>query len=183
MLERISLLGICRSADVSLTWLLSSISQIYQDLPDDLNLRIVPQNKGLLFRLEPDDMWSFVGKKKNKKWLWIAMDPKTKQVLAFYVGDRSARSATQLDQAIPEEYRLNAQFYTDDYDSYKSALPTNRHTIGKRWTTHIERLNNTIRQEFLGSFAKPYHFQRNWIITKEHSNTFFVIIISKKQFS
>ncbi len=146
LLERISLLGICWSADVSLTWLLSYISQIYQDLPGDLNLQFSPQNKVLLFRVEADEMWGFVGKKKNKKWIWIAMDPNTKQVLAFYVGDRSARSATQLYQAIPEEYRLNAQFYTGDYDSYKSVLPTNRHTIGKRWTTHIERLNNTIRQ-------------------------------------
>jgi insertion element IS1 protein InsB len=34
-----------------------------------------------------------VKKKDNKRWIWIAMDAKTRQVMAFHVGDRSRRSA------------------------------------------------------------------------------------------
>jgi insertion element IS1 protein InsB len=32
---------------------------------------------------EADELWSFVGKKANKPWLWIAMDAKTRQGIAW----------------------------------------------------------------------------------------------------
>jgi IS1 transposase len=44
-----------------------------------------------LFNLT-DKMWSFVGKQANKQWIWIAMDAKTRQVIAFHVGDRRGES-------------------------------------------------------------------------------------------
>jgi hypothetical protein len=37
-------------------------------------------------------MWSFVQKKANKQWVWIAMDATTRQIIAFHVGDRSDKS-------------------------------------------------------------------------------------------
>ena len=43
--------------------------------------------------VEADEMASFVQKKANKQWMWIAMDAKTRQVIAFHVGDRSRKSA------------------------------------------------------------------------------------------
>jgi hypothetical protein len=45
---------------------------------------------------ELDERWSFVGKKTNRQWVWIAMDATTRQVIAFYVGDRSQSSAEHL---------------------------------------------------------------------------------------
>jgi transposase-like protein len=42
---------------------------------------------------EADETWSFVASKENKQWVWIAIDVDTKQVIAFYVGDRSASSS------------------------------------------------------------------------------------------
>jgi IS1 family transposase len=32
----------------------------------------------------------------NKQWIWMAMDAKSRQVIAFHVGDRSRRSAKGL---------------------------------------------------------------------------------------
>jgi insertion element IS1 protein InsB len=63
--------------------------------------------------VEADEMASFVQKKANKQWLWIAMDAKTRQVIAFHMGDRSRRSAKQLSAKIPEAYRQHATFYTN----------------------------------------------------------------------
>ena len=40
---------------------------------------------------ELDELWSFVGKKANRWWIWLALDATTRQILAFHVGDRSAR--------------------------------------------------------------------------------------------
>jgi hypothetical protein len=41
LLERISLSGICRAFDVSQSWLLSHIKELYAGLPDDLNADLV----------------------------------------------------------------------------------------------------------------------------------------------
>jgi len=42
-----------------------------------------------LVQAELDELWSFVGKKTNRQWVWIAMDATTRHVIAFHVGDRS----------------------------------------------------------------------------------------------
>jgi IS1 family transposase len=46
--------------------------------------------------MEADAMASFGQKKANKQGLWLAMDVKTCQVIAFHVGDLSRRSAKRL---------------------------------------------------------------------------------------
>jgi len=43
-----------------------------------------------------DVLWSFVGKKANRQWVWIAMATDTRQIIAFHVGDRSRQSAQAL---------------------------------------------------------------------------------------
>jgi insertion element IS1 protein InsB len=94
-------------------------------------------------------MWSFVGKKANKPWIWIAMDANTRQVIAFHVGDRSRESAQELWAKIPVAYREPARLHTARYDAYKDVIPAERHkaiTKQARKTHHIERFNNTLRQ-------------------------------------
>jgi insertion element IS1 protein InsB len=68
--------------------------------------------------VEADEMSSFVQKKANKQWIWIAMDAKSRQVIAFHVGNRSRKSAKRLWAKIPEAYRQYATFYTDQYVVY-----------------------------------------------------------------
>jgi len=38
---------------------------------------------------EVDEMWSFVGKKKEPRWLWHAIDHRTGKVLAYVFGRRA----------------------------------------------------------------------------------------------
>jgi insertion element IS1 protein InsB len=99
--------------------------------------------------VEADEMSSFVKKKANKQWIWIAMDAKSRQVIAFRVGDRSRRSAKRLWAKIPEAYRQHATFYTDQYVVYEGVIPAAQHRAISKWarkTNHIERFNNTLRQ-------------------------------------
>jgi insertion element IS1 protein InsB len=94
-------------------------------------------------------MWSFVGKKANKPWIWMAMDANPHQVIAFHVGDRSRESAQGLWANIPVVYREQARFHTDQYEAYKGVIPAERHkaiTKTARKTNHVERFNNTLRQ-------------------------------------
>jgi IS1 family transposase len=58
-----------------------------------------------------------VGNKKNKQWIWIAMDARSRQIVAFHVGDRSGESARKLWESIPKSYRDKATFYTDDWQA------------------------------------------------------------------
>src|SRR5262245_27456010 len=85
-------------------------------LPDHLHvLPVAVPREVLIGRLEveADEMWSFVTKKANKQWVWIAMDKQTRQIIAFHVGDRSHASAQQLWANLPAVYREQATFYTD----------------------------------------------------------------------
>jgi insertion element IS1 protein InsB len=68
-------------------------------------------------------MWSFVAKKANRQWLWLAMDAKTRQIMAFHVGDRSRESGERLWAKIPAVYQRRATFYTDCYAVYKGVIP------------------------------------------------------------
>jgi insertion element IS1 protein InsB len=121
-------------------------------LPDHLNVEPVSRTQDVVIQrleVEADEMQSFVKKKENKQWIWIAMDAKTRQVIAFHVGDRSRRSAKRLWAKMPAAYRQHATFYTDQYVVYAGVIPAAQHrAISKlaRTTNHIERFNNTLRQ-------------------------------------
>jgi transposase-like protein len=74
-----------------------------------------------------DELWSFVGRKANRQWVWIAMDAMTRQIIAFHVGDRSRQSAQELWEKIPAVYQEQARFYTDCYEVYKGIIPSAHH--------------------------------------------------------
>src|SRR5919106_2357361 len=69
LLERISLRGICRAVGVGLRWLLHFMGECFRAAPD--HLYVQPATGApvvILQRLEaePDELWSFVGKKANR---------------------------------------------------------------------------------------------------------------------
>src|ERR671930_701969 len=152
LVERISLRGICRAVGVTLKWLLGFLVQCFAALPAHLHVQPVScQHDVLIQRLEveADELASFVQKKANKQWVWIAMDAKSRQIIAFHVGDRSHTSAEQLWAKLPPSYRQHATFYTDQYVLYAKVIPAAQHkAISKlaRKTNHTERFNNTLRQ-------------------------------------
>ena len=105
--------------------------------------------------MELDELWSFVFKKSNQAWIWIALCRKTRQVVAYAVGDRSKETCKKLWNAIPEVYQLG-HCYSDFWAAYQSVIPEEQHTaVGKETgeTAHVERWNNTLRQR-LGRFVR-----------------------------
>jgi IS1 family transposase len=150
--ERISLRGICRAVGVSLSWLLHFMVECFAACPNHLHVRQpAGPTEVVIHQLEAEahEMWSFVGKRAHKQWIWIAMDAQTRQVIAFHVGDRSRDRAKALWAKIPMAYREQARFHTDRYEAYKAVIPVERHqaiTKHARKTNHIERFNNMLRQ-------------------------------------
>ena len=152
LVERISLRGICRAVGVGLKWLLGFLVQRVKALPEHLHVQPVTCDGSVMMprlEVEADDLSSFGQTKANKPWMWMAMDARSRQVMAFHVGDRRRRRAKRLWAKIPQVYRQQATFYTDQYVVYKGVIPAAQHqAISKlaRQTNHIERFNNTLRQ-------------------------------------
>jgi insertion element IS1 protein InsB len=95
--------------------------------------------------LEPYRLWSFVFKKAHDFWVWIALCRKTRQVVAYAVGDRSKKPCLRLWEAIPSAYR-RGHCFTDFWATYAAVIPEEQHTaVGKETgeTAHVERWNNT----------------------------------------
>jgi insertion element IS1 protein InsB len=161
-----SLRGICRAVGVTLKWLLGFLVQCFEALPDPLHGQPVScQHEVMSQRLEveADEMASFVQKKANQQWVWIAMDAKTRQIIAFHVGDRSHTSAEHLWATIPQAYRQHATFYTDQYGVYEKVIPAAQHqAISKlaRKTNHIDRFNHTLRQRVSRLVREAWSFSK-----------------------
>jgi transposase-like protein len=110
-IEKVSLEGICRIFDVSMTWLLEFMQQTFDALPDNLNANVLAENDEFeVYTLEADEMWSFVGNKKNDQWLWLVMHSKTRQILAFHVGKRGKAAAEALMNKLPAELKKKPSF-------------------------------------------------------------------------
>jgi insertion element IS1 protein InsB len=126
-----------------------------------------------------DELWSFVLDKDRKRWVWIALCRRTRQIVAFYIGKRDEDAARQLEQRIPYPYTL-CPMYTDGYSSYAGILPDHLHWAMPKnsgATSHLERWNNTLRQRLARfvrktlSFSKcdvMHHIMLEWFII-EHN--------------
>jgi IS1 family transposase len=116
--------------------------------------------------LELDELWSFVSKKVKKAWIWIALSRRTRQVVAYVIGDRSQATCRKLWEKIPAAYR-RAHCYTDFWEAYSEVIPDEQDTVcGKESgeTAHVERWNNTLGQR-LGRFVrKSLSFSKSWVM-------------------
>ena len=92
---------------------------------------------------ELDEMWSFVFSKDNQRWLWLALDHQTRQVLAYTFGRRKDEVFKEF-QKLMEPFGISI-FYTDDWGSYERHIPEELHVVGKKNTQSIERKNLTLR--------------------------------------
>lgn len=106
LLERISLEGICRVFDISMPWLLEFIDGLITELPQDLNAEVVKEDDEIeVIVLEADELWSYVGSKRNQQWLWLVMHSRTRQVVAMQVGARNKATAEKLFYKLPESLK------------------------------------------------------------------------------
>jgi IS1 family transposase len=113
-----------------------------------------PQELGMT-TLELDELWSFVLKRSNKRWIWVALCRATRQVVAYVIGDRSHFTCQKLWERIPSVYR-QGHCFSDFWEAYSLVIPAEQHTAaGKEsgFTAHVERWNNTLRQR-LGRFVR-----------------------------
>jgi insertion element IS1 protein InsB len=113
--------------------------------------------------LEIDEMWSYVGKKGNRVWLWSALCRRTRQIVAFVVGDRSEATCQRLWEALPEGYR-SCVSYSDGWSAYEAVFPVATHRCvakGSGELSHLERWHNTVRQRLSRYVRKTLSFSKS----------------------
>jgi insertion element IS1 protein InsB len=92
---------------------------------------------------ELDEMWSFVARKTNPRWLWHAIDHRTGKVLAYVFGRRKDVVFLKL-KALLEPFGIR-RYYTDGWSAYERHLDAERHRVGKENTQKIESKHINLR--------------------------------------
>lgn len=113
--------------------------------------------------LELDELWSFVARRKNKRWVWLALCRRTRQVVAYAIGDRGERTCRLLWERVPLALR-HALTFTDFWEAYQKVVPDGQHVAcgkGSGQTNHIERFNNTLRQRLARFVRKTLSFSKS----------------------
>jgi len=159
-LERASMRGVERIFGVARQTLARWLAKIAQALPELQATLVEAQPSDVL---ELDELWSFVYQKRNKRWIWIALCRRTRQVVAYAIGDRDEKTCQRLWERIPAAYR-SCHTYSDFWDAYQKVFGTERHhPVGKETgqTAHVERWNNTLRQRLARFVRKTLSFSKS----------------------
>jgi len=93
--------------------------------------------------VEMDEMWSYVGNKKQECWLWWAIDHNTGEPLAFCFGTREHKYLDELLELL-KPFSIKT-VYADGNYAYKSRISDSEVVVGKRNTQTIERLHLSLR--------------------------------------
>jgi len=107
--------------------------------------------------LELDELWSFVYRRKDKRWVWLALCRRTRQVVAFAVGDRSEKTCKRLWQRVPPAYR-RLLCYTDFWDAYGKVIPEDQHQAtdkGEGQTCHIAPIKPRAVEQHTAAASGP----------------------------
>jgi IS1 family transposase/transposase-like protein len=158
--ERVSLHGIERIFKVCRQTVAKWIQAYLKQLPVIADTLLLYEVGDVL---EIDELWSFVGEKDHKRWVWLALCRRTRQIVAFYIGKRDEDAARQLEQRITYPYTL-CPMYTDQYAAYEGILPEQLHWPKEKQsgaTSHIERWNNTLRQRLARFVRKTLSFSKS----------------------
>ncbi len=122
-------------------------------------------------KFEVDELWSFVGHKKNVVWITYAIERETKKVIGFYVGGKSKLTIKPLvDTLLSLRPR---RIYTDRLNIYPSLIPGRIHKVFQYCTNTIERMNLTLRTHIKRLARKTICFSRNKIYLEAHLRIYF----------
>lgn len=134
---------------------------------DLLSKEVYGKERGLRVQFigfQLDEMWSFVGNKENKQWIWLALNPVNRQIVAFHIGGRSAIDAQLFYDKIPAIFKGMVGFFSDYWQAYVSTFQEEAHFgVGKDsgLTAYIERFNCTIRQMSSRLVRKALSFSKS----------------------
>ncbi len=111
---------------------------------------------------EADEMWSYVGKKEDQRWLWHAIDHSSGTVLAYVLGTHEDKAFLELKELL-RPFGIK-KFYTDNWGAYRRHLNPEEHEVGKKNTQKIERKHLTLRTRIKRLVRKTICFSKKIIM-------------------
>ena len=126
--------------------------------------------------LEVDEMWSFVLQHWQKRWIWTVRCRRTRQILAYALGDRSQKTCQLLWERIPASSQ-GGQSFSDLWEAYQLVFPPDTHQcIGKdeRQTNHMERWYNRLRQSNARFVRKTLSFSKSDTLHEIMTRSFII---------
>ncbi|NDI98177.1 IS1 family transposase [Flavobacterium sp. LaA7.5] len=122
-------------------------------------------------KFEIDELWSFVGCKARVTWITYAIERATKNVVAFFVGNKSKENIKPL---IDNVLLLKpTSIYTDKLNVYPSLIPKTIHKRFQYCTNRIERKNLTLRTHIKRLSRKTICFSKSKIYLEAHLRIYF----------
>ena len=92
---------------------------------------------------ELDEMWRYVAKKTNPRWLWHAIEHRSGKVLAYVFGRRKDEVFVGLKKLLTP-FGIT-KYYTDGWGAYERHLKPEQHRVGKDKTPKIESKHINLR--------------------------------------
>jgi insertion element IS1 protein InsB len=108
---------------------------------------------------EVDEMWSYVKRKTEPRWLWHAIDHRSGKVLAYVFGRRQDEVFLKL-QTLLEPCGITT-YDTDYWGAYTRHIDVEEHQPGKRNTQKIERKHLTLRTRMKRLTRKTICFSKS----------------------
>ena len=146
-LEGMGFRAIGRVVDVSNVTVLNWIRKAGEQIKAYHDAQEAPKQVEII---ELDELWHFVGKKKRKLWIWVALDRAGGRILDFVTGSRQASTGKRLWEKI-KNIACN-QYSTDHFVAYRSIISGN-HVASKKETHIIESSNANVRH-YLARFRR-----------------------------
>ncbi|MGL4880262.1 MAG: IS1 family transposase [Waterburya sp.] len=119
------------------TTILNWLKQVGELLPDAYAPETIPQVGEL------DELETFIGCKKNKIWLWTAVNHFEQGILGWVLGDHSAETFKPLWKIVA---KWKCYFYvTDGWKVYPNFIPDGDQIVSKTYMTRVEGENTRLR--------------------------------------
>ncbi len=143
--------GIERITGVSRTTIMDWVKLVGTLLPDAYEAETIPEVGEL------DELETFVGKK-NKIWVWTAVDHFQAGILGWVVGDHSAETFMVLWQTI---FWWQCYFWVSDGNPvYTKFIPAGDQIVSKTYMTRVEGENTRLRHYLARLYRKTLCYSK-----------------------
>ena len=136
-LNGMGLRGIERVTNIHHTTVMHWIREAGQGIAD------APQSDEIPEITDLDELQTFVGNKRQKIWIWTAVNHWDSGILAWVVGDRSAATFKLLWWIVKCWHSF--WYVTDGYPVYPVFIEDDSHLVSKTYMTRVEGENTRLR--------------------------------------
>lgn len=123
--------------DIHHTTLIQWVKQAGARLADAPEVEEIPEVTEL------DELQTFVGRKKHKLWLWSVVNHWNPGIVAWGLGDRSAKTFEPLWKLVRQWKSF--WYVTDGYSVYRCFIADADHLVSKTYMTRVESENTRLR--------------------------------------